>query len=73
MRSMQAKSLPEDWMKIVEKFNIEKSSLSDNNKIIATFLRPIILEEKEKSLNNSLLRIFFNYFFYFTVIKFYYF
>ena len=57
MRMIQSKVLPENWLKLVEKFDIEKSSLSDNNKIIATYLMPIILEEKEKSLNNSLLRI----------------
>ncbi|MCT7568498.1 hypothetical protein [Aliarcobacter butzleri] len=61
MRSIQAKILPENWIKIVEKFDIEKSSLSDNSKIIATYLKPVILEEKEKSLNNSLLRIFINF------------
>ncbi|HIP12855.1 MAG TPA: hypothetical protein EYG73_09085, partial [Arcobacter sp.] len=57
MRRMQAKKLPENWMIIVERFDVDKSELSDNNKIIASCLMPIILEEKEKSLSNSLLRI----------------
>lgn len=57
MRRMQAKELPEDWMIIVKNFDVDKSELSDNNKIIASRLMPIILEEKEKSLSNSLLRI----------------
>lgn len=54
---MQSKTLPENWLEIVQNFDINKSNLSENNKIIATYLMPIILEEKEKSLNNSLLRI----------------
>ncbi len=57
MRAIQFKVLPENWLELVQNFDINKSNLSDNNKIIATYLMPIILEEKEKSLNNSLLRI----------------
>ncbi len=57
MRAMQSKILPENWLEIVQNFDINKSNLSENSKIIATYLMPIILEEREKSLNNSLLRI----------------
>ena len=57
MRMIQSKVLPENWLQLVEKFDIENSDLSGNNKIIATYLMPIILEEKEKSINNSLLKI----------------
>jgi hypothetical protein len=56
MKMIQSKVLPKNWLKLVKKFDIEKSTLSDNNKIIATYLMPIILEEKEKSLNNDLLK-----------------
>ncbi len=54
MRMMQSKILPKDWLESVQNFDIKKSNLSENNKIIATYLIPIILEEKEKSLTNSL-------------------
>ena len=56
MRLIQSKILPENWLVLVEKFNINQSNLSENNKIIATYLMPIILEEKEKSLIVPLLR-----------------
>jgi len=55
-QEIQSNTLPENWLDIVEKFDIEKSNLSKNNKIVATFLIPIILEEKEKSLTLPLLR-----------------
>jgi len=58
---IQSKVLPENWLELVAKFDIKSSKLSVNNKIIATYLMPIILEDKEKSLNNSLLRIFIKY------------
>lgn len=61
MRNMQSKILPENWLELVEKFDINESNLSDNNKIIANYLKPIILEEKEKSLNNELLAILIKY------------
>lgn len=57
MRAIQSKILPKNWLELVENFDINQSNLSENNKIIATYLMPIILEEREKSLNNSLLRI----------------
>ena len=57
MRAIQSKILPKNWLQLIQNFNINKSNLNDNNKIMATYLMPIILEEKEKSLNNSLLRI----------------
>ena len=55
MRLMQSKVLPENWLDLIREFDIEKSSLSDNNKIIADYLMPIILEENEKSLRNPLM------------------
>lgn len=61
MRKIQSKILPEDWLELVTKFNIKKSSLSGNNKIIACYLKQIILEEKEKSLSNQLLQILIKY------------
>jgi hypothetical protein len=57
MRVIQSKILPEYWLELIQRFDINQSNLSENNKIIATYLMPIILEEREKSLNNSLLRI----------------
>ena len=56
MRAMQSKILPKNWLENIQNFDINKSNLSENNKIIATYLIPIILGEKEKSLANSLCR-----------------
>jgi len=56
MRAMQSKILPNNWLENIQNFDIDKSNLSENNKIIATYLIPIILKEKEKSLANSLCR-----------------
>ncbi len=56
MRAIQSETLPSSWLCCVKKFAICESSLSENNKIIAKYLIPIILEEKEKSLANSLCR-----------------
>lgn len=55
-QEIQSNTLPENWLDLVENFSIEKSNLSENNKIVATFLIPIILKEKEKSLTLPLLR-----------------
>jgi len=54
MRAIQTRKLPLNWLKTIQKFDIVSSNLSKNNKIIATYLIPIILEENEKSLANSL-------------------
>ncbi len=48
------KSLPKDWLQQVKKFNIEQSSLSKNNKIIAKTLIQYILVEEEDALLNPL-------------------
>lgn len=56
MRAIQSKVLLKNWLELVGNFDINKSNLSENNKIIATYLISIILEEKEKSLANSLCR-----------------
>jgi len=56
MRAIQSKVLLKNWLELVGNFDIHKSNLSENNKIIATYLIAIILEEKEKSLANSLCR-----------------
>ena len=56
MRAMQSKILPNNWLENIQNFDIDKSNLSENNKIIATYLILIILKEKEKSLANSLCR-----------------
>lgn len=53
---IQSNILAENWLDLVANFSIENSNLSENNKIVATFLLPIILEEKEKSLSVPLLR-----------------
>lgn len=58
MRAIQSKILPKNWLELVENFDINQSNLSENNKIIATYLMPIILEKREKSLNNLLPRLF---------------
>lgn len=54
MEDIQSKILPINWLETINNFDINKSHLSENNKIIATYLMSIILEEKEKSLNNYL-------------------
>lgn len=55
-REIQSNALPTNWLDIVENFSVENSNLSKNNKIVATFLIPIILEEKKKSLTLPLLK-----------------
>ncbi len=61
MRVMQSKVLPVNWLDLVREFDIEKSGLSVNNKIIANYLMSIILEEKEKSLRNPLMGMLINF------------
>ncbi len=61
MRLIQSKILPINWLEAIQNFDISNSTLSENNKIFATYLIPIILEEKEKSLANSLCRILIQY------------
>ena len=49
MKMIQTRSLPSDWLQQVNKFVVEKSSLSRNNKIIADTLIEFI-KVKRKSL-----------------------
>ncbi len=56
MRAIQSKILPNNWLKSIGKFQIDNATLSDNNKVIAKYIIPIILKEKEKSLTIPLLR-----------------
>lgn len=58
MRKIQSKILPNDWLKKVEDFNIEKSSLSDSQKTISKYIQNYISTEKENSLSDSLSVIF---------------
>lgn len=55
MEKMQSKALPKNWLKLVQEFDISRSTLSDNSKEIAMHLKPIILEG-EKSLCSPLLK-----------------
>ena len=55
MRKIQEDILPEDWLLKVERFDIESSSLSANEKILFHKLIPKILSEKEASLTNYFL------------------
>lgn len=54
MRRIQNKILPDNWVKQVEKFDIDNSDLNDKHKIIADSLIENIIIEKEKSLVDSL-------------------
>ena len=54
MRKIQKEVLPDDWLVLIEQFDIKSSSLSENNKIISTYLIEHIKSEKEKSLIDSL-------------------
>lgn len=54
MRRIQNKILPNNWVKQVEKFDIDNSDLNDKYKIIADSLIKNIIVEKEKSLVDSL-------------------
>ena len=54
MRRIQNKILPDNWVKQVEKFDIDNSDLNDKYKIIADSLIKNIIVEKEKSLVDSL-------------------
>ncbi len=56
MRIIQSKTLPENWIELIERFDIAKSNLSTNNQIIATKLMPIILKQKEEILADLLCR-----------------
>ncbi len=47
MRKIQEKKLPLDWLEIIKKFDIESSSLCDNNKILVSRIIDSIIEEKE--------------------------
>jgi len=61
LRAIQTRKLPLNWFNTIQNFDIDKSNLSKNNKIIATYLILIILEEKEKSLANLLCRYLIEY------------
>lgn len=50
MRKIQEKKLPLGWLEIIKKFDIQGSSLSDNNKILVSRIIDSIIEEKENSL-----------------------
>lgn len=52
MRHIQKKSLPLDWLKQVEEFDIQKSLMSENTKLLALKLIQYIKSEKEKSLTS---------------------
>lgn len=56
MRIFQSKVLPGNWLSQVINFNIDKSTLSNNHKIMANYLIENIKIEKEKSLVNPLSR-----------------
>ncbi len=57
MRTMQTNSLPTNWLKQVNNFDIQKSSFSKNNKIIASTLIDYIRKEKNNSILNLLARL----------------
>ena len=61
MKAIQTRVLPENWLKLVGRFDIENSNLSEGEKIIAANLKPLIEAEKTKSLINSLLRKYIEY------------
>ncbi len=54
MRILQSKILPDDWLNRVINFNINKSTLSSNQKVMANHLIENIKVEKEQSLVNPL-------------------
>ena len=56
MRRIQTNSLPDDWFQQVSNFNVDKSSLSKNNKIIANTIINYIKQDKKNSLINPLAR-----------------
>lgn len=50
----QKEVLPDNWLSLIQKFDVQNSSLSENQKIIAKYLIEILKSEKEKSLVNPL-------------------
>lgn len=56
MRRVQKKILPPDWLSQITSFDIETTSLKENEKFLFEKLVPYILNEKEKSLTNYFLR-----------------
>lgn len=56
MRKFKKEVLPDDWLLQIDKFNVQSSSLSKNQKIIAKYLINNIKTEREKSLTNLLSR-----------------
>lgn len=61
MRKIQSKTFSNDWLQIVEDFDIEKSSLSNSQKTISKYIKDYIITEKENSLSDSLSVIFIKY------------
>ncbi|CAE10430.1 hypothetical protein WS1362 [Wolinella succinogenes] len=61
MRKIQSKLLPNDWLKRVKDFDIDKSSLSDSQKTISKYIKGYIITEKENSLSDSLSVVFIKY------------
>lgn len=54
IRKIQSQSLPNDWLQKVEDFNINKSSLSNSQKTISSYIKKYILREKNISLTDPL-------------------
>ncbi|WP_299874496.1 hypothetical protein [uncultured Cocleimonas sp.] len=58
MRLIQNNSLPQNWLQQINNFDISKSTLSQNNKIIAEALTDYIKNEGKESLLNPLVKSF---------------
>ena len=61
MRKIQNKVLPSNWLEKIEKFDVENSSLSSNNKILASRIINSILKEKNNSLTGYFHKPIINY------------
>lgn len=57
MRSIQTKTLPQDWLQQLNTFDVKTSNLSRNNQVIANRLLEFIKEEGSDSLLNPLCKL----------------